>query len=456
MAISFYGLAFAYLGLILTFYNLRNYFSLKTSALSILLLLLGTNALNYFAIDSAHTHGPLFFLYALLIYLSISWHKNPTLFKSIGIGFVYGLMCTIRPTEIIAILIPVFWGLGSWEGLKTRIALSRMNSFGILLSVLAFLITPVIQMTYWKIVTGHFIFYSYVGQTFSWLHPHIIDVLLSYRKGWLIYTPIALLFIIGLPFLYKKSPNLFYVVFLFFLVNLYIISSWDIWWYGGSLGQRALVQSYALLVFPLAAFLHEASQKTWSKIFLGIFCFFSILHNLSFHYKAHSSAPFEAEAMTAAFFKRSYFEFAPNPEFYKLLDTDFIFEGAIGESNSIQFSKEKLTLSASDTKSNFKRLPLTDTKNYFRLNFSAQSPKTQNYFWNMPQLNITQLDPYGKVLQSDFLRVHRFLLPSIEKQLYFDVKLNSNTKSLDIFLSNPNGIEVLEVSIQEGFTFNAK
>ena len=35
-------------------------------------------------------------------------------------------------------------------------------------------------------------------------------------------------------------------------MNLWVVSAWDIWWYGGSLGQRALVQSYAALALPLA------------------------------------------------------------------------------------------------------------------------------------------------------------------------------------------------------------
>ena len=107
IAVSFYGLFVSFFGVLFTFFNLRNYFSFKVSYAAILLLLLGTNALNYFAIDTGHTHGPLFFLYALLVYLSISWHFKPSLVKSVLIGLTLGLMVSIRPTEIIAVLIPL-------------------------------------------------------------------------------------------------------------------------------------------------------------------------------------------------------------------------------------------------------------------------------------------------------------------------------------------------------------
>lgn len=456
IALNLYGIAIAYLGILLSFFNLRNYFSFNVSALSVLFLLLGTNALNYFAIDSAHTHGPLFFLYALLIFTTISWHKRPSLIKSILIGIVGGLMCTMRPTEILALLIPLFWGIGNWQGLLKRARFFKSNGLMFAGSILSFLLFPAIQLWYWKIVTGQLLFYSYAGQTFSWLHPHIFDVLFSYRKGWLLYTPFALLFLIGFPFLFKKSPKLFYCISIFFLLNFYIVSAWDIWWYGGSLGQRALVQSYALLLFPLSALLQEAFKAYWSKIILGIFCIGAIAHNLMFHYKAHSSAPFEAEAMTAAFFKRTYFEFKPNPEFYKLLDTDFIFEGEIDTSHLYNFSEEKLVLSPNLKTSNYYIIKLIENQPYFRLLFNAKSPKIAGYFWNMPQINIHQIAEGNNQVQTNFLRVHRFLKPEEVEALYFDIELNPKTTQLAISLSNPNGEESLEVVLINGISYNSK
>lgn len=454
MAISFYGLIFAYLALLLSFSNLRKYFSFKVSALSLLLLLLGTNALNYFAIDSAHTHGPLFFLYSLLIYLSISWHQKPSIFKSICIGLVYGLMCTIRPTEIIAILIPLFWGIGSWEGLKMRLELFKSKAVSVVMATLAFLIFPAFQLSYWKIITGHFLFYSYVGQGFSWLHPHIVDVLFSYRKGWLIYTPLALLFLLGLPFLFKKAPKLFYTIFFFFLINFYIISAWDIWWYGGSLGQRALIQSYALLLFPLAALLESSLKESWSKLLLAVFCSLGILHNLSFHYKAHSLAPFEAEAMTEAFFKRSYFEFKPNSELFKLLDTDFIYEDALVDSFPLEGLKISFSISGANASSQAINLKKKDNYTYLRIYFTALSPKVQNYYWNMPQLNVLQIDNNDLTVQSNFLRLHRFMKAGKPTEMYFDVQLNKETELIKVNISNPYGEEDLYLDIDQVVFFN--
>ena len=56
-------------------------------------------------------------------------------------------------------------------------------------------------------VTGQWLFYSYEDQGFSWLEPHIIKGLFSYRSGWLVYSPAMLLYLIGFLFLLKKNRS---------------------------------------------------------------------------------------------------------------------------------------------------------------------------------------------------------------------------------------------------------
>lgn len=118
-----------------------------------------------------------------------------------------------------------------------------------------------VQLFYWKIVTGNWVYYSYGDQKLEFLHPHITNVLYSYKKGWLVYTPIMSLALLGFVPLYKQQKNIFWAIVAFFIANYYLVSCWSVWWYGGSFGQRALIQSYAFLLFPFAAFFTWATQK---------------------------------------------------------------------------------------------------------------------------------------------------------------------------------------------------
>lgn len=448
MAISFYGIIFSIIGLLLTYRNLRNYFEFKESYISIILVLLGTNALNYFAIDTAHTHSALFFLYSLLIYLTISWHKTSNSITSIAIGLTLGLMCIMRPTEVIAISIPLFWEVYNKQSFKTKFSLFQKNKLQLLIAILSFCFFPIIQIVYWKLITDNFIFYSYIGQTFSWLHPHILSVLFSFRKGWFIYSPLAILFFIGAPLLYKKNKHIFFIIAGFCILNFYIVASWDIWWYGGSLGQRALVQSYAVMIFALAALVHFVLKNKILKGLLLLFSLFTIIHNLAFHYKAHSKAPFEAEAMTKAFFKKTYFKFNPNEEWYKLLDTNYIYEKEIKKGKDVIIKNTFLTIT--ETQSNSDTIFYKTEKNYsnLRVEFTAISPYINSYFWSMPQINIIELDENDNIINTNFLRVHRFMQPNEIRNLHLDVQLKNETNKIKCFISSPNAQNKLDVEIK--------
>ena len=112
------------------------------------------------------------------------------------------------------------------------------------------------QMIYWKIRTDHLMFFSYgSAERFFWTDPQIMNLLFSYRKGWFVYTPVMLFAVAGLIFILKQKTNGFKLPILIYMaINIYMLSCWWCWWYGGGFGMRALVQAYALLAIPLAAF----------------------------------------------------------------------------------------------------------------------------------------------------------------------------------------------------------
>ena len=111
VSISIWCLIFTLLGLIFLRKSLQYYFSEKTVAFCLITLVLGTNYLNYSSIDGAMTHNNLFSIYAILIYSSILFHRDPSLKKALFIGALVGMAALIRPTEIIACIIPVCWGI---------------------------------------------------------------------------------------------------------------------------------------------------------------------------------------------------------------------------------------------------------------------------------------------------------------------------------------------------------
>jgi hypothetical protein len=257
-AITWGSLCIALLGLWYLRRILLLYFQDSVVACTLICIGWGTNYLNYTAFDGAMTHNWLFTLYTLLIFNTIRYYERPTMWRALVIGLLVGWATITRPTELLSILIPLLWG---WDGWAKRsqhfnvIAPPYRGGVGVGLLGLGFMLF--FQMTYWRYAGGVWFIYSYEDQGFNWLRPHILDGLVSFKAGWLIYTPMMLLSIIGMFFLWRLHRGVAVAVLAFVVPFMYVTWAWDIWWYGGSLGQRAMVQSYPLWAFGLAAFWHQ-------------------------------------------------------------------------------------------------------------------------------------------------------------------------------------------------------
>lgn len=244
-----YGL----LGLLLLRNFLIKYYSEKVTAIVLAIIFFGTNLFCYVLSLSEMTHGYLFFLYSAFLLTTYHWYKKPTYFKTALIGLIVGVITLIRPTEILVCSLFLVIGLTNETKFTERLKLLIMNYKKILLiAIIAFLIW-VPQLLFWKEHTGQYFYFSYPGERFFWSDPQIINILFSYRKGWFVYTPLILLAFIGLFFMHKRFPALRNAILIITLINIYVLSCWWDWFFGGGFGGRGFVQHYAYLAIPIAA-----------------------------------------------------------------------------------------------------------------------------------------------------------------------------------------------------------
>jgi hypothetical protein len=279
LSILYGGLVYSIIGLYFVKKILTQFFDDLTSAVSLFCIALGTNYFFHVGIhgQGAMSHNLLFSLYAIITYLTIKWHQTYS-FKTIALlGVFIGISALCRPSEIISFLIPLFYGVFNWQSFKAKILLLlkyKSQVFGLMLVIFS---VGFIQFAYWKYASDKFIINPYgagnPGEGMELFHPHILEVLFSFRKGWFIYTPIMLFTMIGFWQLYKHNTKLFTPIFIYFIVNLYIVSSWSCWWYGACFGVRSLIPSYAVLSIPLAYFVSVALKHKLKILFVGIFIF---------------------------------------------------------------------------------------------------------------------------------------------------------------------------------------
>jgi hypothetical protein len=242
---------------------LLRFFPDRTVCIALILLVLGTNYFRELTDYNLGPHAVLFSLYCVLIYYTIKWHEEQRIKYAVVIGFAIGFLTLSRPTELICVMIPLFWNVYNRESLQQKLSLVKNNGKQLLVLAGCVILVGIPQMIYWKILTGSWIYNSYWNQQSFDIHEsHLMKILFSFRKGWFVYSPLIIIafagfFLLGKEKLRQSQP----AVYIFIALNLFLISHVPIWWNAGSFGQRFMVQSYAVLAIPFTAFIHFLLSK---------------------------------------------------------------------------------------------------------------------------------------------------------------------------------------------------
>lgn len=261
LAILLSGAFFAWLGLLVLQRFLSRYYSDKVVAATLAIIGLTSTLYWYATYESPMSHSYSFFLFATFLYLTDRWYGKAAWWKALLMGIVFGLIVLIRPSNILVVLVFLLFGIKNWKDIPDRIKLYGKYWYHFLIVALMVGLVMLPQLLYWKEITGQWIYYSYGEERFFWDSPKIIAVLFGYRKGLFIYTPVLLVSMLGMYLLWKRQRGWFWPLIIFFIINVYVVSSWWCWWYGGSFGMRPFVESHAFLAVPLACFLAWAAEK---------------------------------------------------------------------------------------------------------------------------------------------------------------------------------------------------
>ncbi len=271
--LQFSALFYLVIALIFLRKVLLNFFTEGIVAMTFVCLVGGTNLFYYASIGGPMTHTYMFCMDVLILYFTLQWHKHPGLKNSLCLGLFSGLMLLIRPVDGLVLLFFVLYNVKDLSSLKANVLLFVKNIKYLLVIGITMFLCFVPQFLYWKYVAGEYLYFGYIGAKFYFGHPHLIEGLFGFRKGWLLYTPIMIFSLIGLYNLYRQQKQLVTPIILIFCVFTYVILSWWCWWYGGSFGQRGMIDIYPLLSLPLAAFIYDLSKAPLLKVRIG----FSVL-----------------------------------------------------------------------------------------------------------------------------------------------------------------------------------
>lgn len=471
LAVGMGMLIYAFIGLFYLRKVLLEYFSDQVVSLSIVIIVIGTNYLNYAAIDTGMTHSTLFAVYSVLMYQCVLFYKRNSLWNALNIGLLVGFATLIRPTECISILIPMFWNTNSVKGVKERFMFFfKFPKAWMVVFFSSFLVVS-IQLVYWRWLSGHWFVYSYNNQGFSWFDPHFYEFSLEYKCGWLRLTPVMIFAFIGIPFLVKQKRNSVPIV-TFFLLNFYIVSAWDIWDYGGT-GGRAMIQSYPILIFCIASIFSFVNMRPVLKVIFYSLVLLCTYINIWWVHNAHRGYV-QVLGMSNKYYWRVLGKWKVDEEYKKFLDNKDVFFGVPTHRQEIyenKFDTESTTLNTKIKIQNGQVYVDENNKsieelfipfkvkgfNWLRLSGDFQCFSDEYNDWRMVEFKVTFYFQ-KQILKVNGIRVSRFLKAGEgPKALYLDAKIpNQNIDEISVSMINPNGSQKITLDNLKVFVFKVE
>jgi hypothetical protein len=430
---------------------LKKYFDDTIVAILLFTICLGTNFYHYASFDYGQSHIWLFSLHCFILYYSTNIETFKSAKKLMTLAFLLGLCVLIRPTEILLGLIPLFFAANYLKQTQAYQDLVKK----VMASIPFFILPITLQLFYWHHVTDQWVYYSYNEEGFHLLHPHILDGLFSFRKGWLVYTPIAVFGILGIFFSRKHLPQFAVLLITYFVIHIYISFSWHCWWYGGTVGQRQMVQTYPLLAIGIGAFLMEVQSWKIKPFIYTLGLLLCSLNIFSSWQPRLFGIGLDPDGCTKAFFMRMFGNFRPHIDDLKLQDNPYAYTSK-NRKNIARLFQSNLDFSNLEEASvqlmeNGEKAILVDGSREFSKLYSDKAFQnrwvrvTASYFtdnlytslWDVPQLVFEGRFPDNSQPVSVQCKPHRLLDNGKWRQIEYDFRLPLKSNHLEVYFWKP-------------------
>lgn len=254
------------LGLLLLFKSFDDSINARTKYLLLFLVVFGSNVFFYITRDAGLSHGYSFFIFSGLLYFLTRFLTRDGSWKSITLFVVFSVLgCLIRPINVVFIgLASLCFLIPYWKQLVHKKALVFK---GILVAIPFVLLLLLPQLLYYKYAFGDWFAYSYDDERFLyWLNPKLARVWFAPANGLLLYSPIYLLFVLGLFQYWKVHKLQTVLIALLFLSVSYLYASWWTPGLGCGYGHRGFIEFMPFFSLPILHHLTSWKNKTWMMV----------------------------------------------------------------------------------------------------------------------------------------------------------------------------------------------
>jgi hypothetical protein len=219
-------------------------------------VLAGTPLLFYMYVAPPYSHACATFAVTFCLWTWLRVRDRWSWSGVVCLGLTVGFMATMRDQAGLFAIGPAL-DFVRWAGRRDWRRAIGLIASGTAATVIAY--SP--QLFASRAINGHFGPDESVANKMSWLSPHALSVLFDARHGWFLWTPLAVLSIVGLVAVasghirtrIEDGRWLGLCLLIVAILQIYINGAVDSWTVAGSFGQRRFVELTPLLVLGLAA-----------------------------------------------------------------------------------------------------------------------------------------------------------------------------------------------------------
>jgi hypothetical protein len=274
---------------------------------------LGSNLIFFTVVEPSMTHVYSFALitaFALVCYNLFHEYQSRWFTRAC---LLFMLIVLIRPTNaLVLLLVPAMAGSTDVMARTFRQVVSdKKTLFRGITRVILLLAVPV---ALWYLQTGKFFVYTYGSENLDFFRPNLMNILFSFNRGWLLYTPVAFVSLFGLAGLFRNDRFRFYWLTGFLLTFVYVSSCWWVWYYASKCGQRVFIDMYVIVAILLFNLYKYLNTRTLKRFLSGLLMVMVSLNLLQFY--QHATWIFPPYNITGEIYKDSFFSLTRNARSY--------------------------------------------------------------------------------------------------------------------------------------------
>lgn len=253
-------------GLFLLHAWLRHWWPRGVALAAVIITWCATGAVFYTFPDIVNNHSSELFAMPLFLLAWQRWEERPGLARAVAAGFASGFLFLVRWQLVL-------WPVVFWAGaaVKARRAAGQVpRPWPTLAAIpIAALVVASPQLLAWRAIYGQWLLVPQGEGYIQWLRPMVLPLLFSPYRGWITWTPLVALGLVGLGVGWRRDRALAARLAAGLALQLWISSIVSDWHGAFGFSARRLTHATPLVAWGVAAVIAVAARGERRRLTLA-------------------------------------------------------------------------------------------------------------------------------------------------------------------------------------------